>query len=68
MVCFVVTQHSESVLSLYSRCSKNSSCKAIPIKTLPKSEELERILFRILVEDYICGGRVIDYFWPPAIF
>ena len=44
-----------------------SSRKAIPNKSLPKSEVLERILFRILVEDYICGGRVVDYFWPPAI-
>ena len=45
-----------------------SSRKAIPNKSLPKSEVFERILFRILVEDYICGGRVVDYFWPPAIF
>ena len=29
-----------------------SSRKAIPIKILPKSEVLERILFRILVKDY----------------
>ena len=45
-----------------------SSRKAIHNEILPKSEELERILFRILVEDYIYGGRVVDYFWPPAIF
>ena len=43
MVCFVVTQHSESALSLCLRYSKNSSRKAIHNKTLPKSEELERI-------------------------
>ena len=45
-VIFVTTRHSKSVLSLYSRCSKNSSCKAIPIKILPKSEVFERILVK----------------------
>ena len=39
---------------------KMSSRKAIPIKPLPRSEELERILVRILFKDY--------YFWPKAIF
>ena len=22
----------------------------------------------IFVEDFVYGGRVVDYFWPPAIF
>ena len=56
MVCFVVTQNSESELSLCLRYSKNSSRKAIPIKILPKSEVLERILVRIFFKDYVCGG------------
>ena len=21
----------------------------------------------IIVKDFVCGGRVVDYFWPPAI-
>ena len=33
MVCFVTTRHSESALSLYSRCSK-TSCEATP-KIIP---------------------------------
>ena len=23
---------------------------------------------KIFVKDFVCGGRVVDYFWPPAIF
>ena len=39
-----------------------SSRKAIPNKSLPKSEVFERILFRILVKDFVYGGRVIELF------
>ena len=47
MVCFVVTQHSESALSLCLRYSKNSSITdAIPIKILPESEVFECILVK----------------------
>ena len=47
MVCFVVTQHSETELSLCLRYSKNSSISdAIHNKVLPKSEVLERILVK----------------------
>ena len=82
VVCFVVTQHSESELSLCLRYSK-TSCRrqliihgphgehrfclkillkilvkissindAIPNKSLPKSEELERILVEIRFKDF----------------
>ena len=37
-----------------------SSRKAIPNKSLPKSEVFERILFRILVKDYVVAAYLSD--------
>ena len=45
----------------------SSISDAIPNKTLPKSEVLERILvndFRLKILVY----RQLNYFWPQAIF
>ena len=40
---------------------------AIHNKALLQSNVLLRILFRIFFKDFVCGGRVVDYFWPPAM-
>ena len=49
MVCFVVTQHSESALSLCLRYSK-TSCEATPQKN-PRNTRKTRILVKDFVQD-----------------
>ena len=46
------------MLKIFFKISSISD--AIPNKSLPKSEELERILFRILVKDYVVTAYLSD--------
>ena len=50
MVCFVVTQHSESALSLCLRYSK-TSCEATPKKSTEHTENTEKIIVIDVVQD-----------------
>ena len=51
MVCFVVTQHSESALSLCLRYSK-TSCEATPKKSTEHTEYTECLGYRLKVKGY----------------
>ena len=53
-----MTQHSENVLSLCLRYSKNSSISdAIQNKSLPQSEEFERILVKDFYLNIIISAK-----------
>ena len=45
----------------------SSISDAIPKKSLHKARNSSAFLSMIFVKDFVCGGRVVDYFWPPAI-
>ena len=60
MVCFVVTQHNESELSLCLRYSK-TSCEATQNKILTKNFFLCHPLRGLLLDDDAEGGAVMGF-------